>query len=113
MQWLFLALTMVFELVVWTIGLVVAVLHLRTRRWSALMVIAALGSNLVVRVVTAPIYNLLPKWLFDHGYDSSTITLAFGVLSTLVNAVSTIAWALLIAAVFVQNPPPPEALVAS
>ncbi len=87
-------------LLVWTAGLVIAVVRWRQHPRVSLLTVIALILMLVNLLVGMLLNILIPTWLSAQGSDSSEIILFFTVKGFIQAVISAVAFGLLLAALF-------------
>lgn len=93
-------------LVVWTVGMGLAVAHLRRRRLSSLLLLAGLATLTVLRIVTGVVFAVGPVVLSQRGVAVAQIGQLMGTASLLGNLGYAVAWSLVLGAVFVREGEP-------
>lgn len=93
-------------LAVWLVGAVLAVLHLSERRRTARFVLAALALVAINAVVIGPLVGFVPILLVDRGMSTGGVGVAMGLVGLGRSLTHALAWGLVLAAVFLRDPPP-------
>jgi hypothetical protein len=113
MQWVWPALasllTSVPVLLVWLAGIAVAAVNLPQRRRAARLLVVGLAAMFVLRLITLPLYAVLPIVLIERGWSTPAVGRFLGLMSFANSLAYAVAWVLVIAAVFVREAEPSTA----
>jgi hypothetical protein len=94
-------------LVVWMVGLLVALARLKRHRRSSALLAAGLGGLLVQRLVLTPMYPMLSIWVMQAGYDASTVGMVYAGVALVENLFSALWYLLILAGAFLPDPSEP------
>ena len=97
-------------MLVWVVGIVVALTQLGARPRAAGFALVGLGGTLVTHLVMVPVQVLLPAYFASTG-ELDQLSMVFGVISVVSSLLHAVWWGLVVAAVFVgeSGPTPAEA----
>jgi len=92
-------------LLVWIVGLMMAIRRLRRNRLAATLTIVALSGLMLGMFVAQVVQMGLIYWVTSNRADSSVLSWGFAITGIVSSILSTACWILLLAAIFARRPP--------
>lgn len=87
-------------LIVWLVGLVLAVIHRNNYPQVARLTIIAVAIFFMVSLVNSYVSRMLPIWLNRRGFTAAEMIPVFTIRNLVVSVVSAFGWGFVIAAIF-------------